>query len=263
MISSNDIKLIITDLEGTLLHDSKYITDYTKNIIELCKKKNILIGFITTLSLNSIKIYIDLIKPDIVISNNGAVITYNNEIIYKELIDSKTTKEIIKMCKKYTNNKGKINIETEDGFYINYETDKRKKRYSNAIYNNFNNFNKPAFKITAELENDDWSKEIIINLNNCSTYNFKGEIWRKFSRQDVNKLNAIKYIEKFLYLNNNNIIVFSDNYNDIEIIKYCGIGIAMKNAVDIVKENANYITDTNNEDGVATFIKNNILKRNR
>ena len=78
-----DVKLIITDLDGTLLRDSKYISDYTKNVLNICKEKNILIGIATARSKKSAQEFINIIKPDIAILNSGATIIYNNEVANK------------------------------------------------------------------------------------------------------------------------------------------------------------------------------------
>ena len=50
------------------------------------------------------------------------------------------------------------------------------------------------------------------------------------------------------------IVVFGDGLNDISMIEYAGIGVAMGNAQDIVKEKADFITKSNAEDGVANAI---------
>ena len=55
-------------------------------------------------------------------------------------------------------------------------------------------------------------------------------------------------------------MAFGDDYNDFEIIKECGVGVAMGNAEEAIKEVAEYITATNEEDGVAKFLEEKILK---
>ena len=50
-------------------------------------------------------------------------------------------------------------------------------------------------------------------------------------------------------------IAFGDGYNDLSLIEYCGYGVAMENAVDEVKERANYITLSNNDNGIAYCLK--------
>lgn len=55
------------------------------------------------------------------------------------------------------------------------------------------------------------------------------------------------------------IIAFGDDFNDIEMLKICGKGIAMNNAISQVKEIANDVTKSNDEDGVAWYLEKYIL----
>ena len=55
------------------------------------------------------------------------------------------------------------------------------------------------------------------------------------------------------------ILAFGDDFNDIGMLKLCGKGIAMENAISQVKEVAGEITKTNNEDGVAWYVEKYIL----
>ena len=64
------------------------------------------------------------------------------------------------------------------------------------------------------------------------------------------KSNAVRFISQRLKLDRSEIIAMGDNYNDIEMIKYAGMGVAMGNAPDEIKADADYVTDTNNNDGV-------------
>lgn len=56
-------------------------------------------------------------------------------------------------------------------------------------------------------------------------------------------------------LNKKKQLLFGDGYNDLSLIEYCGYGVAMENAVDEVKERANYITLSNNDNGIAYCLK--------
>ena len=55
------------------------------------------------------------------------------------------------------------------------------------------------------------------------------------------------------------IIAFGDDYADIGMLKLCGIGVAMGNAIDKVKEKADFVIGSNDEDGIAEFIEQGIL----
>ena len=73
------------------------------------------------------------------------------------------------------------------------------------------------------------------------------------------KWNAIKAVSDFYNINTDMLVAFGDDKNDLEMIKNCGIGVAVKNALDEVKNVAKYICETNNNDGVAKWLEKNIL----
>jgi Cof subfamily protein (haloacid dehalogenase superfamily) len=64
------------------------------------------------------------------------------------------------------------------------------------------------------------------------------------------KSNAVKFVSERLGLTPAEIIAMGDNYNDVEMIRFAGVGVAMGNAPDDIKAAADYVTDTNNDDGV-------------
>ncbi|HLI93247.1 MAG TPA: Cof-type HAD-IIB family hydrolase [Puia sp.] len=64
------------------------------------------------------------------------------------------------------------------------------------------------------------------------------------------KSNAVKFVSERMGLAPKEIIAMGDNYNDIGMIRFAGMGVAMGNAPDDIKKNAKYVTDTNNDDGV-------------
>ena len=64
-----------------------------------------------------------------------------------------------------------------------------------------------------------------------------------------------------LKINNDEMIFFGDGPNDLEVIKLVGCGVAMSNAIDIIKSEAKYITLSNNQDGIAIFLEKYLLKR--
>jgi hydroxymethylpyrimidine pyrophosphatase-like HAD family hydrolase len=55
------------------------------------------------------------------------------------------------------------------------------------------------------------------------------------------------------------IAAFGDDLNDIDLLRYAGYGVAMENALDEVKAVADYICDTNDNDGVAKWLEDNML----
>ena len=68
-------KLIILDLDGTLLHSDKSISQYTINTLEKCRSKGILIGISTARGETNAKHFISKINPEVVISSGGALVS--------------------------------------------------------------------------------------------------------------------------------------------------------------------------------------------
>ncbi|MFU0825856.1 MAG: hypothetical protein ACFWTK_12930 [Clostridium sp.] len=78
-------------------------------------------------------------------------------------------------------------------------------------------------------------------------------------KKGISKGNAVKILAEFYGLKREEVICIGDGENDLSMIKYAGLGIAMGNAPDYVKKEADYITETNDEDGVAKAIEKFIL----
>ena len=74
-------------------------------------------------------------------------------------------------------------------------------------------------------------------------------------RYGINKGSALKWLCDKKGIKRENVIAFGDNYNDIEMIEFAGIGVAMENGEEELKKSADYIALNNNDDGVGKFLK--------
>lgn len=77
----------------------------------------------------------------------------------------------------------------------------------------------------------------------------------EFMNLEVDKGKSILRLGKMLGIDAEEIIAIGDSYNDITMIQAAGLGVAMGNAVEAVKEIANYVTEDNEHDGVATVVE--------
>lgn len=252
------MKLIVTDLDNTLLRSNKNISDYTVRVFEKCRKNGFLIAFATARAEGAASRFTAQIKPDVIISNGGASISVNGESIYKNLIDEETTFGIVEMCKQFTDNQGLITVETDDGYYCNfhpYDID-RKKVYT---YTAFASFKKSSYKITSVLENESLAKKIVDTYPEIFYLNFSGEDWRRFAAKNSDKGTALQILLHHLNLSPSDVIAFGDDANDIPMLKLAGTAVAVSNAIDEVKAISHAITDSNDNDGVARFIEATLL----
>lgn len=77
------MRLIVTDLDRTLLRNDKSISEYTVEILNRCREAGYYIAFATARAENGMVRFIDAIKPDAIISSGGAVISVNGNVIYE------------------------------------------------------------------------------------------------------------------------------------------------------------------------------------
>ncbi|ELV05527.1 Cof-type HAD-IIB family hydrolase [Brachyspira hampsonii] len=256
----NNIKLIATDLDGTFFNSRSSISDYNKNIFQFLMKNGIEIILATGRSFSGMKPYKDILSNDnYSIIFNGAIIIDNKEnFIYDKVIDSDTSKSIIDIYDKYNVHlhvyKGNRHIASESDFYLEKYIRKSKINDISIGLENIDNFefNKMVFIGDREelerLQNDIRKN---FNVHTC----FSHTNFLEILASGINKGSALEWICSKKGINRDEIIAFGDNYNDIEMIEYAGIGVAMGNAEDELKRKADYICLSNDEDGVGRFLK--------
>nr|HPH64060.1 HAD-IIB family hydrolase [Paludibacteraceae bacterium] len=77
--------------------------------------------------------------------------------------------------------------------------------------------------------------------------------------QHVDKAFSLSKLLEHLGLTKEEMVACGDGFNDLSMIKYAGLGVAMGNAQPVVKESADYVTLSNDEDGVASVVDEFIL----
>jgi hydroxymethylpyrimidine pyrophosphatase-like HAD family hydrolase len=75
----------------------------------------------------------------------------------------------------------------------------------------------------------------------------------------VTKASGIKYIADYFSISLSEVAAFGDDYNDVDMLRECGAGVAMSNAIDECKAAADYICGDCDDDGVARWLEENVL----
>lgn len=246
-------KLFVFDLDGTLLRDDKTVSEITANtLIDLTRKKNSII-FATARAPRDVYQYIpDILRSSSIICYNGACIIKEGKIIYKKELLKKDILDIIKIAKQHKYYQ--ICLEINDKLYSNFD-----------IVDFFGNIPTQINDLVA-LDFQTAYKVILCNKKGIDS-NFikklpkscKGIITDKGTlcqiiKADASKWNSIEFLTKQLNISYRDIITFGNDYNDIDMIKNAGIGIAMGNAERAVKDVADIIIDTNMNDGIAKYL---------
>ncbi|MDQ0148164.1 Cof-type HAD-IIB family hydrolase [Eubacterium multiforme] len=271
------IKLICIDMDGTLLKDQQIVSEENKKAIEEAVAKGVKVAITTGRIYDCAKLYSKEIGLDTpIIASNGAFIGYNDEVIYNNPLDIDDIKLFFDVTKKYglkaylTANFGIISEEElpENHVYkiLNKtlkEDEKVKLIVSKDINKEIEKYNGEILKgvCSSELEKDKLIKarkeleSLDRNIEIVSSWNDNFEIMKKGS----SKGEAAKALAKYFGINREDVMCIGDSENDLSMIKYAGVGVAMGNGTEDVKKAASYITDTNVNDGVAKAIRKFVL----
>lgn len=284
-------KLVAIDLDGTLLNSYGIVTEYTKQTIKKCIQKGIEIVLASGRPNDSIEaIAKEIGATNYFISGNGALIydMQKQESIYEKYMTKEKVLEIIKICEEnsisynvYTNKTILATSLKHNVLYYhkeNLKKEENKKTHINIVENMYEyvkQLNEERFlKITVCDENNSIFNSIIRKLRQIEGIEVLdvSHMSRKMIRQgteeipieyyytevslaEVDKWNAIEFLQEKLGIKKEEIIAIGDNMNDKKMIEEAGLGIVMKGSTPIVSKVADYITEENNEDGVAKALE--------
>lgn len=252
-------RLLLFDLDGTLLRSDKTISKRTLHALRQCRQKGILIGVCTSRGRQNALGFIDELQPDVLITSGGALAEYRGESLYRAEFTGEETKALIAAARRICGADCEITVDTIDRHYWNYKIDPKKQDVSwgDSVYTDFEDFEQCALKICVEIPDDEHAKRLREHLADCDCARFSDGFWYKFTKQSVTKERAIAEICGSLGIRREEIAAFGDDYADSGMLAFCGCGIAMGNAVPEIKEIADMVIGSNDEDGIAAYLEQN------
>lgn len=255
----NDTKILVTDLDRTLLRNDESISEYSMNVLSECKNKDIKLVIATARPYRATVAYAEMLGCTDIVCLNGARIDINGRIYERNVLSAEDTNKIIgDILKLYP--KCTLAVEVNDYFYYNFKLDEHTEAKKNNIKENFSNFSMCCDKIIYGLENsDEYEKISNILPNNVYARVSVGKLLQIQSTK-ATKYNAVKTLSDYYGIPINQVACFGDDNDDVEMIEKCGLGVAVSNAIQNVKNVADYIIESNEDDGVCKFIEKNIFK---
>lgn len=248
-----NIKMILTDLDGTLLRSDGSISEHTKQVLKGCQKSGVYVVIATARYWIGAERYIEEIRPDYEITTDGTLIHRHGEQIYSCNLDVKTTNQIIQDLLTQ-DSKTEITVASGRRVFWNSNRISESEKLHKAVFNDYQKpLSFPANKIVAELP-DYETASLIADRNHCRLQSYRGENWYAFLPETAGKVKAIQELAKILNISLSDIVAFGDDINDMEMLRMCGTGVAVANAVVDVRNAADCVTLSNDEDGVAEWI---------
>jgi Cof subfamily protein (haloacid dehalogenase superfamily) len=259
-------KLIAIDLDDTLLRNDLTISDRTKRAIEAAMAKGTLVTFATGRMYRSALPYaLDLGLDLPLITYQGALVKYaDGRMVYHRPIELPIAQEVIEMGKQCGIH---VNVYLDDELYMEKET-QWGKDYATRVRVPINILDLPAglkqdptkilFLSEPEVL-DGISQKLAEMFSEAINLTKSQATFLEISHPKATKGNALKELAASLKINREEVIAIGDNLNDLDMIRYAGCGVAIGNAVQALKEAADLVTNSNDDDGVAEVIEKLVL----
>lgn len=255
-------RLLLFDLDGTLLRSDKSISTRTISALRRCRENGIWIGVSTSRSEQNSRTFLKELVPDILISSGGALVKMGSEVIWKAEFSEAETKHMIQTARTVCGDDCEITIDTADAHYWNYRINPRTENptWGESIYTDFSDFSSTSLKMCAEISDEKKAEQLAGLLDQCDCIRFSDGCWYKFTRKDATKENAILKAAQVCGFDIDSIIAFGDDFADMGMLKLCGLGVAMGNAIEEVKNSADLVIGSNDEDGIAAYLEACLLR---
>ena len=268
-------KMLVTDMDYTLLNKEKKVSDRNREALRRAMEKGVHMVVATGRIYTSARIYAKLLGLDTpIIASNGALIKDASKTIFRDILSQDTVREMLRLCHKYgvychffTENtiysEKLINVSlryTEWNKYMG-EEDQVRIRIVDDGEEIVEAAKSEVLKAVVFDDDDEKIQKLrdgimetgIVSVSQSMKHNL--EVMNK----GVTKGNAVRILAQMYGINREEIIAIGDNENDISMIEYAGLGIAMGNAEEILKRAADHVTGDYQEDGVAAAIEKFIL----
>jgi len=257
------IKLIATDIDGTLLNYDRTVPDRLISCLDTIENKGIKVIPVTgRMYIAAIKIYNMLgFKDALVTYQGGQVNSPDGEIIYQKVLDRSQIRKGINWA---WENDVHLQIYTDDRLYSENDND-IVQRYS---YEQNVPYNVVDF---CDLDADYASKMLAVDFNNPERVSAWVEELEKLfpecfivkstpyfceiSHKSANKYDAVKFLQKYYGIKDDEVLTIGDQNNDIALLKAGYVKVAMGNATDELKSVSNYVTDDVQNNGWANAIE--------
>ena len=258
------IKAVALDLDGTLLTTDKKISDINRDVLKELEQQGVKIFIVTGRTYNAAKPYAEYLDlGGVVISYNGAkVVEYKSDRVVFELpLQEEYVKEVIRIARRMG---VPLKLYQDNKWYVEDSSRKEVLEYAKERdlipiekdFYSFDNYEmtKTVFMGAPDIL-DEVNREVEKILGN-KVYKAKSmDTLYEVLNREVNKGLVLERTLRTYGITPEECAAFGDAVNDIEMLTSVKYGVAMGNAPHEVKSRVNYITDTNDNNGVAKFLK--------
>lgn len=272
------IKAIVLDIDGTLLNTGKIISEKTKQALIAAQEKGIKVILASgrpTTGMLELAEQLEMTKYEgFLVSYNGARVTdcLTKEVLFNQAMSIETGQAILEHLKKfdvipmidkedylYVNDVYSGMLDLPDGAFNIIEYEARGGNFKLSEIDDLAAFATfPINKILIAAQPEYLQKiapALHAPFDETVTAAFSAPFYFEFTDKGIDKAKALNTVFPEMGIHSENIIAFGDGHNDRSIIEYAGIGVAMGNAVDALKEIADDVTLSCDKDGIAAGLE--------
>jgi Cof subfamily protein (haloacid dehalogenase superfamily) len=261
-------KLMAVDIDGTLLDSKGNLTEETKKAIKSGVDKGLIFTISTGRPMQGVEHLNSLLNLDLpFITYNGAIVVMgkSKKVLYKRNLTFEDSKVIVELGRKY---KTTMMIWADNKLFVTEINDRTEKykgisKVEPVLINDIDGLIKNG--VTKILWYDEVEKieeyhaEMGKFLDGRVNYHTSNPMFLEFVDINASKAIALEKIGEHYGISRDEMIAVGDGFNDLSMIEYAGLGVAMANAGKAIKAKADFITLSNDEDGVAHVIYKFVL----
>lgn len=249
-------KLIAFDLDGTLLGNDKRVSQHNKQIIQQLQAKGHFVTIATGRNyLTSERVIKETGIPHYVLCN-GSYAFVNHQLTYENALNKQELQKLRELCHSYELDivyHGLKDVKKACIFFDEHLEERMWQYYKVKLTDGVDFENEAIYQATIYAHRRfDALLEQELNLIRMTRWDEEG---MDAIPVQGSKAVTLQFLAEKENISRENIITFGDGENDIEMLQLAGVGVAMGNASDLVKQFADTITATNEENGIYLALK--------
>jgi hypothetical protein len=269
-----NFRLVAIDLDDTLLRSDLTVSDRTREALRQVRTMGVAVTISTGRMFSSARPFAEQLELDVPLITYGGALVKNagsGEVLYNRPLEPEVARQVIRFARER---------QVQVNFYLlNGEADELYAELMTSWGENYGRFSRVPFNRVPDLEAllergnplklllideeraaDRWLLELRSLLGEQVHLAKSKPCFLEMDHPEATKGRALQELAAWLQVERSQVLAIGDSYNDIEMLEFAGLGVAVANAPPDVRSRAGHVTASNDEDGVAQTLERFVLK---
>ncbi len=245
------VKAVIFDLDNTLLRPDKSLSEYSRGVLARCRERGLPIFAASARPERTVREFGIFGEFDALVTLNGARVVLPGQVLLNGISDN-TGKAILSRLVRVPGTV--VSVEMSGGIFANVPIPE----WNAAVFDGFPALPEGELYKILVSNIDETDVQAAVTEDTYYTAVEGGRIFQFMSR-NATKWDGVRELLGAFGIDPQDAAYFGDDWDDMGPVKYCGLGVAMANAIPEVKAVADVVAGHCAEDGAARFVEENIL----